>query len=48
MTIHQYGISMWVVPMREHNEDPVSRSLVSPNGSVGWILCRQTALLLVR
>ncbi len=48
MTIHKYGVSMWVVPMREYNEGPVSRPLVSPDGSAGWILRRQTALNLVR
>ena len=26
----QHGIDMWVVPMREYNEDPVFTSLVSP------------------
>lgn len=25
-----YGIDMWVIPMREYNEDPVFRALVSP------------------
>ena len=28
--MHKYGIDMWVVPMREYNEDPVFSSLVSP------------------
>ena len=26
----KHGIDMWVVPMREYNEDPVFSSLVSP------------------
>src|SRR5687767_4925213 len=28
--LRKYGIDMWVVPMREYNEDPVFRSIVSP------------------
>ncbi|MGE0816485.1 MAG: M24 family metallopeptidase [Vicinamibacterales bacterium] len=28
--MRKYGIDMWVVPMREYNEDPVFSSLVSP------------------
>ncbi|HEU5169997.1 MAG TPA: M24 family metallopeptidase [Gemmatimonadales bacterium] len=28
--MRRYGIDMWVVPMREYNEDPVFRALVSP------------------
>ncbi|PTL76665.1 M24 family metallopeptidase [Vitiosangium sp. GDMCC 1.1324] len=28
--MRQYGIEMWVVPMREYNEDPVFPALVSP------------------
>jgi Xaa-Pro aminopeptidase len=28
--MRQYGIAMWVVPMREYNEDPVFWALVSP------------------
>jgi Xaa-Pro aminopeptidase len=28
--MRQYGIAMWLVPMREYNEDPVFWSLVSP------------------
>ena len=28
--MRKYGIDMWVVPMREYNEDPVFTSLVSP------------------
>jgi Xaa-Pro aminopeptidase len=28
--MREHGISMWVVPMREYNEDPVFRTLVSP------------------
>ncbi len=28
--MRQYGIDMWVVPMREYNEDPTFTSLVSP------------------
>ncbi|HEU4563041.1 MAG TPA: M24 family metallopeptidase [Gemmatimonadaceae bacterium] len=28
--MRRYGIDMWVVPMREYNEDPVFSSLVSP------------------
>ena len=27
--MRQYGIAMWIIPMREYNEDPVFRSLVS-------------------
>ncbi|MEO8620239.1 MAG: M24 family metallopeptidase [bacterium] len=30
MLMRKYGIDMWVVPMREYNEDPVFTSLVSP------------------
>ena len=26
----KHGVDMWVVPMREYNEDPVFSSLVSP------------------
>ncbi|NTX07525.1 MULTISPECIES: M24 family metallopeptidase [unclassified Myxococcus] len=28
--MRKYGIEMWVVPMREYNEDPVFKALVSP------------------
>ena len=28
--MRRYGIDMWVVPMREYNEDPVFTSIVSP------------------
>jgi Xaa-Pro aminopeptidase len=28
--MRKYGVDMWVVPMREYNEDPVFTSLVSP------------------
>jgi Xaa-Pro aminopeptidase len=28
--MRQYGIDMWVVPMREYNEDPVFTALVAP------------------
>jgi Xaa-Pro aminopeptidase len=28
--MRQYGIDMWVIPMREYNEDPTFTSLVSP------------------
>ncbi|MFY0572363.1 M24 family metallopeptidase [Archangium lansingense] len=28
--MRQYGIEMWVVPMREYNEDPVFSALVAP------------------
>ena len=28
--MRKYGIEMWVIPMREYNEDPVFTSLVSP------------------
>lgn len=28
--MRQYGIDMWVLPMREYNEDPVFSSIVSP------------------
>jgi Xaa-Pro aminopeptidase len=28
--MRQYGIAMWIIPMREYNEDPVFWSLVSP------------------
>src|SRR5215207_1248301 len=28
--MRKHGIDMWVVPMREYNEDPVFSSLVSP------------------
>ena len=28
--MRQHGVQMWVVPMREYNEDPVFSSLVSP------------------
>jgi len=30
MLMREHGIEMWVVPMREYNEDPVFRALVSP------------------
>ncbi len=28
--MRQHGVEMWVVPMREYNEDPVFKALVSP------------------
>jgi Xaa-Pro aminopeptidase len=28
--MRQYGVDMWIVPMREYNEDPVFSSIVSP------------------
>ncbi|MDQ4079504.1 MAG: Xaa-Pro aminopeptidase, partial [Gemmatimonadota bacterium] len=28
--MRKYGVDMWVVPMREYNEDPVFSSIVSP------------------
>ncbi len=28
--MRQYGVDMWVIPMREYNEDPTFSSLVSP------------------
>lgn len=28
--MRRYGVDMWVIPMREYNEDPVFTSLVSP------------------
>src|SRR5690349_9921167 len=28
--MRQYGVDMWVIPMREYNEDPVFKALVSP------------------
>jgi hypothetical protein len=28
--MRKYGVDMWVIPMREYNEDPTFRSLVSP------------------
>src|SRR5690349_9450111 len=28
--MRKHGIDMWIVPMREYNEDPVFTSLVSP------------------
>ncbi len=28
--MRQYGIDMWVIPMREYNEDPLFKALVSP------------------
>ena len=28
--MRQYGIDLWVVPMREYNEDPVFKALVGP------------------
>ena len=30
MLMREHGIEMWVVPMREYNEDPIFRALVSP------------------
>jgi Xaa-Pro aminopeptidase len=30
MLLRKHGVDMWVVPMREYNEDPVFTSLVSP------------------
>lgn len=30
MLMRKHGVGMWVVPMREYNEDPVFSSLVSP------------------
>jgi hypothetical protein len=28
--MREYGVDMWIVPMREYNEDPVFRALVAP------------------
>ncbi|RKH63480.1 M24 family metallopeptidase [Corallococcus llansteffanensis] len=28
--MRKYGVQMWIIPMREHNEDPVFKALVSP------------------
>src|SRR5207249_593377 len=28
--MRKYGVAMWVIPMREYNEDPVFWALVSP------------------
>ena len=28
--MRQYGVAMWIIPMREYNEDPIFWSLVSP------------------
>jgi hypothetical protein len=28
--MREHGVSMWIIPMREYNEDPVFRSIVSP------------------
>jgi Xaa-Pro aminopeptidase len=28
--MRQYGIDMWVVPMREYNEDPIFKAIVAP------------------
>src|SRR5690606_40366951 len=28
--MREHGVDMWIVPMREYNEDPVFRALVSP------------------
>lgn len=28
--MREHGVSMWIMPMREYNEDPVFRALVSP------------------
>ena len=28
--MRRYGVDMWVIPMREYNEDPTFSSLVSP------------------
>src|SRR5688572_12909698 len=28
--MRKYGVDMWVIPMREYNEDPVFTSIVSP------------------
>jgi len=28
--MREHGVDMWVIPMREYNEDPVFRALVSP------------------
>lgn len=30
MLMRKYGVDMWVIPMREYNEDPTFSSLVSP------------------
>jgi hypothetical protein len=30
MVMRKHGVEMWVVPMREYNEDPVFTSIVSP------------------
>ncbi|HUF51384.1 MAG TPA: hypothetical protein VMN60_11145, partial [Longimicrobiales bacterium] len=28
--MREHGVDMWIMPMREYNEDPVFRALVSP------------------
>ena len=28
--MRQHGVDMWIIPMREYNEDPVFSSIVSP------------------
>lgn len=28
--MREYGVEMWIIPMREYNEDPLFRALVSP------------------
>src|SRR5688500_20299507 len=28
--MREHGVAMWIMPMREYNEDPVCRALVSP------------------
>ena len=28
--MRQYGVDMWIIPMREYNEDPVFSSIVAP------------------
>jgi hypothetical protein len=28
--MREHGVDMWIIPMREYNEDPVFRALVSP------------------
>ncbi|UCC71088.1 MAG: aminopeptidase P family protein [Gemmatimonadota bacterium] len=29
--MRDHGVDMWIIPMREYNEDPIFRALVSPN-----------------
>lgn len=47
--MREQGADMWIVPVREYNEDPVFHSIVSPTTFAArrWVLRRQERFHLV-